>query len=276
MALAELVGLDLGARAVSYTERDAILYALAVGAGASELDLIFERNLKVLPTFALPLGLWVADAASAAGAFVPERSLHGSQQLRLHRALPPAAEFEVTGRVEAVWDKGRSAVLDIVAESEYFTATYSIFLPGQGGWGGDPGPQRQPGANGEEPEAAFTAEFGVGQDQAALYRLTGDWHLIHIDPAAAQAAGFPRPILHGLCTLGIAARELAGAAGAMPWELTSISARFSAPVFPGTTLTVRAGGTDPVWFTAHAGGCGRADRRAGDVRLSPSPECRSG
>lgn len=252
MALAELVGMDLGTRLVSYNERDAILYALAVGARASELDLVFERNLKVLPTFALPLGLWVADAASAAGAFVPERSLHGSQQLRLHRALPPAAEFEVAGRVEAVWDKGRSAVLDIVSESEYFTATYSIFLPGQGGWGGDPGP-RAANRPGEELEPAFTSEFAVGQDQAALYRLTGDWHLIHIDPAAAQAAGFPRPILHGLCTLGIAARELAGAAGAPPWELTSISARFSAPVLPGTTMTVRAGAADPLWFTAHAG-----------------------
>jgi acyl dehydratase len=250
MGLAELVGSDLGTRRVSYGERDAMLYALAVGARAGELDLVFERNLKVLPTFALPLGLWVADAASAAGAFAPERSLHGSQRLVLHRPLPPSAEIEVSGRIDAVWDKGRAAVLDIVGESEFFTATYSIFLPGQGGWGGEPGPRA-----GVQPDNALggTVDFRVADELAALYRLTGDRHLIHIDPTAARGAGFPRPILHGLCTLGIAAREIAGLVGAAPWELTSISARFSAPVLPGSTMTVRAGGSDPTWFTAAVG-----------------------
>src|SRR3954471_5570504 len=128
MNLADFAGTDLGTRRVTYEDRDVILYALAVGAGADELDLVYERRLKVLPTFALALGLWVADAASAAGAFTPEGSLHGSQNLAAHRELPASGAFEVHGRLANVWDKGRSAVLDVVAESEYFTATYTIFL----------------------------------------------------------------------------------------------------------------------------------------------------
>ena len=99
MNLAELPGTSLGTRTVTYQEKDAILYALAVGAAASELDLVFERQLRVLPTFALTLGLWVADAVSELGAFVPAEALHGSQQLEVHSALPRAAVVAVTGRV---------------------------------------------------------------------------------------------------------------------------------------------------------------------------------
>jgi acyl dehydratase len=253
MGLSEFVDLDLGARTVSYSDRDVMLYALAVGAQADDLDLVFERRLKTLPTFALPLGLWVADAASAAGVFAPEGSLHGSQQLTVHRPLPPAGSVEVRGRVAAVWDKGRSAVVDVVAESEYFTATYAIFLPGQGGFGGDPGPRTAAGP--ADPAYAWTADIPTRPDQAALYRLTGDRHLIHIDPEAARQAGLARPILHGLCTLGMAALQVAQAGGAEPWEMTSITTRFSAPVFPGAILTVRASASDDaVDFIAEADG----------------------
>lgn len=240
MTLAQLAGTDLGTRRVVYTDRDVILYALAVGASADDLELVFERDLRVLPTFALTLGLWVADAASAAGAFVPEGSLHGAQQLTLHRELPPAGEFEVSGRLAAVWDKGRSAVVDVVAESEYFSATYSIFLPGQGGFGGERGGLRGAPDDHLRDAREWSENVVTSTDQAALYRLTGDRHLIHIDPRAAEAAGFSRPILHGLCTLGIAARVVAGAVGAAPWELRSLAARFSAPALPGATLAIRA------------------------------------
>ena len=220
MALAELAGTGSGCANGLLHERDAILYALAVGAGAFDLDLVFERHLKVLPTFALPLGLWVADAASAAGAFVPERSLHGSQHLRLHRALPPA------GRVRgarASWRRcgtrgGRRCSTSSPSRSTSPRPTRSscrvreaaVAMPARAG----------PGRPDEE--LPWATETETRPDQAALYRLTGDRHLIHIDPAAAGKAGFPRPILHGLCTLGMSARLVAAAAGAVPWELTSI------------------------------------------------------
>lgn len=144
MELASLPGTSLGRRSVRYGEDDAILYALAVGAKAEELDLIFERQLRVLPTFALTLGLWVADAVGALGAFTPDAALHGAQALQIHKPLPPSAVLDVTGEVAAVWDKGRAAIVDVAAESEYFSATYSIFLPGQGDGAARAAPARRP------------------------------------------------------------------------------------------------------------------------------------
>ena len=233
--LAELPGTSLGTRTVTYQENDAILYALAVGAPASELDLVFERQLRVLPTFALTLGLWVADAVSELGAFVPAEALHGSQQLEVHRALPKAAEVAVTGQVEKVWDTGRHAIIDVRADSDFFSAIYSVVLLKRGGFGGPPAPRpAQPG------QFSPAGSIAIMPQAAALYRLTGDRHLIHIDPSAAAAAGFDRPILHGLATLGMTARHLAGAFGSHPADLQSLSARFVAPVFPGDRLDVKA------------------------------------
>ena len=234
MNLEKLPGTSLGTRTVTYQEKDAILYAIAVGAGASELDLVFERQLRVLPTFALTLGLWVADAVSELGVFIPDEALHGSQRLEVHRALPRAGEVSVTGLVEKVWDTGRHAIIDVRADSDWFSAVYSVVLLRRGGFGGPP-----------PPRAAQPAQFSpagsmaVMPQAAALYRLTGDRHLIHIDPAAAEAAGFDRPILHGLATLGMTARHLARAFGSHPADLKSLSARFIAPVFPGDQLDVK-------------------------------------
>jgi acyl dehydratase len=235
VALAEMVGLNLGSRVVRYEAADAILYALAVGTSADEIEYTYERDLRVLPTFALPLGLWVADSASAAGAFVPAEALHGAQALTVSSALPSSGSLELSGRIDAVWDTGRSALIDIVAECEQFTATYSIILPGKGGFGGA---RKQRGLPATDIDAVgVTREFVTGANQAALYRLTGDRHAIHIDPVAARDVGFDRPILHGLCTLGIAAREVAAASGRRPDELQELSARFVSPVTPGDRLS---------------------------------------
>jgi len=130
---------------------------------------------------------------------------------------------------------GGATIVDIAVTADIFTATYTIFLPGVGNWGGSPGPESEKAV----PVArAATVSYPTSPDLAALYRLTGDLHPIHIDPAIARANGFDRPILHGLCTLGIAARALAGPAGAHPADLTSLSARLSAPVLPGDTVTL--------------------------------------
>lgn len=233
MNLSELPGTSLGTRTVTYQERDAILYALAVGAAADELDLVFERQLRVLPTYALALALWVADAVAELGVFVPAEALHSGQRLDVHSALPRAGEVSVAGLVEAVWDTGRHAIIDVRADSDHFTAIYAIVLLRRGGFGGPP-----------PPRAAQPAEFSpagsmmVPPQAAALYRLTGDRHLIHIDPSAAVSAGFGRPILHGLATLGMAAHHLAGSSGSHAADLRSLSARFVAPVFPGDRLDV--------------------------------------
>lgn len=261
--LSEIAGYDLGSRTIEYSEADAILYAIAVGAEASELDLVWENRMRVLPTYGLTLGLWAVEAAGELGAYDRMRSLHAAQRLDVHAAMPPSGVVELQGRIGAVWDKGKSAVVDIEVRCPQFTATYSIFLLGAGGWGGERGPAADP----SDVAHTWSAEHTTRQDLAALYRLTGDRHPVHIDPEVASAYGFSRPILHGLCTLGIAARMVAGATGAHPCDLTALEARFATPVFPGDTLQISAGTTGNwVHFDARVGDAtvlsnGRADFR---------------
>ncbi len=230
-------GQHLGDRTVSYDERDAILYALAVGAPANDLDLVFEDRLRVLPTFALTLAQWAPDVLGARGAFDTRRGLHGSQRLQVLAPLPRSGSITMSARVAEVWDKGKAAIFEVEVESEYFVGTWSIFAPGSGGFRGDRGP-----AVLERPttEPSRSARLPTAANQAVLYRLLGDRHRIHVDPAAAAAIGMPRPILHGLCTMAMATLPLASAAGAHPADLVSLEGRFAAPVFPGDVLDVRS------------------------------------
>lgn len=155
-------GHDLGTRVVGYDERDAILYALAVGAHATDLDLVFEDRLRVLPTFALTLAQWAPDALGALGAFDTKTALHGSQSLDVLAPLPRSGEITMSARVGEVWDKGRAAVFEVVVESDHFVATWSLFAPGAGGFGGDRGPSA-PSAPEGEPTVVGT--FTTSPDQ---------------------------------------------------------------------------------------------------------------
>ena len=211
------------------------MYAIALGASPDRLDLVFERDLRVLPSFALTLAQWVPDALGRAGAFDVSRAVHGAQRLVVLEPLERSGEIEIAGRVDAVWDKGSAAVFDVTAESTCFRATWSIFAPGAGGFGGDRGPSR-PRSVDEEPE--WAVEVGVPANAAVLYRLLGDHHHIHVDPQAAARIGEPRPVLHGLATLGIAAITVADNVGAHPADLTLLEGRFTSSVFPGEAMTV--------------------------------------
>jgi acyl dehydratase len=250
----ELSGYDLGSHEASYAARDAILYALAVGAPASQLDLVYERDLRVLPTYACALGLWAVEKAGKLGAYDPRRSLHASQSLRMHRALPRQGTLSMRGRIAAVWDKGKASIVDIAVTSEVFDATYTIFLPGVGHWGGSAGPaaSTEPARSGESWEGTCQ----TSPELAALYRLTGDLHPIHIDPQVARANGFDRPILHGLCTLAIATRMAAAAGRAHAADLVRLKARMSGVVLPGDPISVRARrvAAGEVLFSAEVGG----------------------
>lgn len=234
---ANWIGQEIGTRVVSWTDRDVILYHLALGASADDLALVFERDLKVHPLFGLTLTQWAPDELGAAGAFSVERSVAGGQGLQVKAPLPAAGSTELTARVATVWDKGAAAVFEVEVECEYFRGTTSIFAPGSGGFGGDRGPARV-AAPQTEPE--HTAELPIDPRAAVLYRLTGDRHLIHVDPEAAREIGQPRPILHGLATLGTAVLALADQAGVRPWDLSEISGRFSSTVFPGEQILVDA------------------------------------
>ena len=162
MELKDLAGHDLGTRTIAYDARDAILYALAVGASCDETDLVYERDLRVLPTYACALGLWAVEEAGGLGAYDRNMSLHANQSLELHAPMPRNGSFEARGRVAEVWDKGKAAIVTIVVECEIFTARYGIFLPGRGGWGGERGPSLRL-RNGTRPGKAATRPIAAGR-----------------------------------------------------------------------------------------------------------------
>ena len=250
--LADLGGRDLGRQSCAYTEREAILFALAVGAGAAELRWVYEQRLEVMPTFALTLGLWAVRAAGATGAYDPVTTLHVGQELLVRKRLPPTADFEMGANVAAVWDKGSAALVAVRVDSEFFEATYTIFVPGGGGFGGERGPSRR--ANETGPVPGWEAEVRTTVDQAALYRLTGDLHPVHIDPEVARANGFERPILHGLCTLASVTKAVADTVGADLGALRRLSTRLTAPVYPGDRIAVAIWESDGAFsFRANSG-----------------------
>ncbi|MEU8706900.1 MaoC/PaaZ C-terminal domain-containing protein [Streptomyces sp. NPDC048565] len=272
MSVSPWQGRELGTRTASYTARDAILYALAVGAPADRLDLVHEERLRVLPTFALTLAQWAPDALGALGAFDITTAVHGSQRLLVHGPLETSGELTTSAHVSRVRDKGSAAVFDVEVTCERFTATWSIFAPGCGGFGGERGPAapRRP-----DRPAEHTRTVATHSRQAALYRLLGDRHAMHIDPAAAKAAGMPRPFLHGLCTLAASLLPLAEELGVHPAGLVELDARFAAPVFPGDRLTLRGWDDGPrgggaALFEA-SGDDGRPVLTGGHALFAPDP-----
>jgi acyl dehydratase len=237
MNLDELPGFNLGPRKVAFDDRTTILYALCAGATNDELDLVWEQHLRPLPALATSLGLWAVEAAGELGAYDRRTSLHVGQRLRILQPMPAAGEIDMSARIEAVIDKGRAAIVEIAVTSPYFELGYTIFLPGYGGFGGHPGAPAAPAA---PFEPTLTTSVPTDDRLALFYRLTGDRHPVHVDPATAVDNGFERPILHGLCTLAIASRAVARIVGAHPADLTELDGRFAAPVTPGDILEVRA------------------------------------
>lgn len=244
------IGTTLKPVSFSWTETDAILYALGVGARPpDELDLIDEqRGPTVLPTFALLANWWAVKDLRAVLDLGTAPIVHGAQSLTLNRQLRPCGEVVVTGEVTAVWDKGKHAAIEVTTrgsdpDGEVFVATGQTIVIGGGGFGGQRGP-----ASPEDPDSAPDITVGdeIRAEQAAVYRLSGDRNPLHIDPAAARKAGFDDVFLHGLCTLGFAARAVINSVGrGDPCALESISCRFAKPVMLGAPLTTEVWQTGP-------------------------------
>ncbi len=231
--------------------RDAAFYALSVGLGQDPLDgrqLDFvdaRRAMRVLPSMAVVLGhpgFWLADPRTGVDAV---QVLHGEQGIALHRPLPAEGEIVGRTRVAGLVDKGagkgallylEKQVLDATSGEALATLQSTIVLRGDGGFGGPPGPVRQPRpAPHGEPD--LIVDLPTRPEQALYYRLNGDDNPLHSDPDTAARAGYPRPILHGLCTLGVVAHALLRALGGYdPARFRQLDLRFSAPVFPGETI----------------------------------------
>ncbi|MER6632201.1 MaoC/PaaZ C-terminal domain-containing protein [Streptomyces sp. NPDC000987] len=238
---------------ISWTTRDVLLYHLSLGAGADaaagpEPGLTYERGLTVLPTFAMVAGTGISSGTDPDPSFeLPgieidlRRILHAGQELSVHRPLPEAGTATVSSRVAEVWDKGKAAV--VVRESTatgpdgepLWTSRMQIWARGAGGFGGEPGPQAEWNAPDRAPDTVL--DTPTSPQQALLYRLNGDLNPLHADPEFAKAAGFERPVLHGLASYGLVAKALVG--GLLDGDasrLTELSVRFAGVLFPGETV----------------------------------------
>jgi acyl dehydratase len=184
-------------------------------------------------------------AFAAIGSFNPVMLVHGEQSVALARELPVEGEIETVTEIVGIYDKGSGALVNaqttatLVSDGQpLFTTAMGAFIRGEGGWGGDRGPSSRFEAPDRDSDHEVT--YPTRTDQALLYRLSGDRNPLHSDPKFAAMAGFPKPILHGLCTYGFTGRALLHTVcGGDPAAFRSMSGRFSSPVFPGESLTVK-------------------------------------
>jgi acyl dehydratase len=231
----------------AYSRDDVILYHLGVGAGvpatdAKELEYTYEKNLKVLPSFPT-----VARAGASAGIFNvpgmdfnPAMMLHGEQDVEIHQPLPPETAMRGKARIADIFDKGKAAlaIVEVSASTlegdPLFTNRMSLFLRGEGGFGGDSGPKVSNAAPDREPDGVV--ESPTLPQQALLYRLNGDKNPLHADPEFAKMGGFDAPIIHGLCSYGIVCKAVVD--GALDGDVSQVAryqARFRGVAFPGET-----------------------------------------
>jgi acyl dehydratase len=254
------IGADLGSKTFTWSESDVLLYHLGIGAGSREGDNLSPAalgytldgpGLQVLPSFGVvaptfhetdppPLDLPGCDINLA-------QVVHGSQSVSVRGPLPTSGTATLTTTLTDIWDKTKACVIwqESVATAGtdgsgevLWTARSSIFVKGEGGWGGDRGSSQAVELPEREPDAVTT--YDVTPQQALLYRLCGDRNPLHADPDFAKAAGFPAPILHGLCSYGIVLRELTDALlDGDASKVAGFGAKFSGVVFPGETIGVR-------------------------------------
>jgi acyl dehydratase len=178
------------------------------------------------------------------GSFNPAMLVHGSQAIELHGEIPVEGTVTNVGTITGIYDKGSGALVvaditstDVGSGEVLFTNTTSLFIRGEGGWGGDRGPSTDNAVPDRAPDHSVT--YATRPEQALIYRLSGDRNPLHSDPSFAARGGFDTPILHGLCTYGFTGRALLHSlCGSDPARFTSMTGRFAKPVFPGEELTV--------------------------------------
>ncbi|MDO8297426.1 MAG: MaoC/PaaZ C-terminal domain-containing protein [Caulobacter sp.] len=250
IAYPEILALASEPQPFSWTDKDSMLYALGIGMGSDpmnekELPFVYESGLKAVPTMATTVA-WGAGPGIGKMGINFLLVVHGEQKVEFHKPLPTEASVLATSRVIGAYDKGdKGAVIysetvlaDAKTGDKIATLTGSTFARGDGNFGGPSEGAPEPH---EVPARApdLSVDIATRPDQALIYRLSGDRNPLHADPKIAAAAGFPRPILHGLCTYGVTCRAvLQSYCDFDPTKIKSHQVRFSSPVFPGETITV--------------------------------------
>jgi acyl dehydratase len=246
----ELLGHEIAPGSFSYSALDVSLYALGIGAARDgldrkELQYVFENHkdgMKTLPTFGVMFPSHAMSRGRLPGVrYNPENGLHGEEILELFRPIPTFGKVSCRGRVKGVYDKGSGAVIHIEAttsddQGELARHETLLFIRGLGGWGGDRGPSGKTNTPPARNPDVVHRE-AIPENQALIYRLSGDTNPLHIDPDVASAGAFQRPILHGLCTYGFASRAvILHYAGNDSDRFRRMGGRFANPVYPGETL----------------------------------------
>jgi acyl dehydratase len=261
-----LLAHDFGEIRQSWVQRDAILYALGLGLGQDPVDcadlaFLDERNLKVIPSFAVTLGspgMWIRDPRFGIDF---KRLVHIEQDARFRASLPATGDVVASATVASIQDRGEGRGAELVVARRirdastgqaYCELEQTLLLRGDGGFGGPAAPRLDAGVPDRPPDR--TASIELSRRSALIYRLSGDWNPLHLDPAFARAAGFDRPIMHGLGVYGMAGVAVARGCGVEPDRITRLACRFAGTVLPGDRVDFDIWYADKGWqFAARVG-----------------------
>ena len=232
---------------ISYSDKDSILYSLGIGLGndpmnLNELKYVYENSQSVLPSMATNFQYHSPLLLKTNINFI--MVVHGEQRLSITNALPVSGDFIANAKVIGCYDKGpaRGAIIEVETtvknkknNEEICKLVSTTFARGDGGFGGPDSPKKEIFIPDGEPD--YVSEVSTKPDQALIFRLSGDYNPLHSDPNFAKAAGFEKPILHGMCTYGIACRSLVDEICENDAsKLKKFDCRFSSPVYPGETI----------------------------------------
>jgi acyl dehydratase len=246
----DALGKRVGPLTKHYDWKDVVLYALGVGAGFGELDYVYEKNLKVIPSFSIAAIVDMVSKFNTAANINPAGILNGEQELIFHNPIPTSGKLITEGKLTHYYDKGKKGAL-VVRECEtyhdngkrLFTSICTAFARLDGGFGGSDAPPKVVEFPEREPD--FRVPAHPSADQPLLYRLSGDTFRLHVDPEFATVAGFEKPIMHGLCTHGFSCRALIKSlCPGQPEKARRMDCRFSKPLYPGDPIETL------IWKTA--------------------------
>ena len=239
----DAIGKKIGPYTKDYTWKDTVLYALGVGAGFSDLDYCYEKDLKVIPSFAITTIYDLMPELATASNVNLAGILHGEHEIIFHNPIPSEGSLSTEGAITHYYDKGKDKGALIIAEFEthhsngtrLFTSIATVFARLDGGFGGEDAPPKQVLIPEREPDVVI--EAAPTDDQPLIFRLSGDTFQLHVDDEFAKMAGFERPIMHGLCTHGYACRALIESlCPGQPQKVRRLDCRFKRPLYPGVPI----------------------------------------